>query len=106
MTDAANAGLARAYVWARRGRGDAGSRVLQALACPGSAEGASPYLLAMVRFRQGDNDRGFELLEEACRRHDRYILLIGIEKDFAGVRSDPRYKTMLRKIGLAGHLRP
>ena len=106
MTDATNAGLARAYVWARTGRADEARRVLQELESPGSAEGASPYLLAMVRFRLGDNDRGFELLEEAFRRHDRYILLIGIEKDFAGVRSDPRRKTMLRKIGLAGHLRP
>jgi hypothetical protein len=54
----------------------------------------------------GDNDRGFELVEEAYRRRDRYILMMGIEKELNGVRSDPRYIAMLQKVGLAGHLRP
>jgi adenylate cyclase len=98
--------LTRAYVCAHAGKPDEARKILDRLEASRSTTGTSPFLLGEIRFQLGDNDRGFELVEEAYRRRDRYILMMGIEKELNGVRSDPRYIAMLQKVGLAGHLRP
>ncbi|MDG6898887.1 MAG: hypothetical protein JRN24_04010, partial [Nitrososphaerota archaeon] len=98
--------LARAGAYAHLGRADEAREILKQLEAEAPGSGVSPFFLAAYRFALGDKDRGFELLEEAHKRHDRFLLLMGIEKDLDGVRSDPRYAALLQKSGLAGHLRP
>ncbi len=97
--------LARARAYARLGRTDEAREILKQLEAEAAGNGVSPFYLAACHFALGDKDGGFDLLEEAYRRHDRFLLLMGIEKDLDGVRSDPRYAAMLQKSGLAGHLR-
>ena len=101
MTEPTDAKVTRAYVYAKVGRTEEARRILGELEGSGSAREASPYFLSVCRFNTGDMDRGFELLEEAYRRHDRYILLMGIDKDLGAARTDPRYARMLQKVGLA-----
>ncbi len=95
----------RAYICSYTGRADESRRLLDELEAPNSKANLSPYNLACIRFKLGDNDRGFELLETAYQKHDRFLLTMGIERELNGVRSDPRYAEMLRKVGLEGHIR-
>jgi lipopolysaccharide biosynthesis regulator YciM len=106
LAGADEADLTRAYISAHAGKPEEARKILERLEASRSTKGTSSFVLGVVRFLLGDNDRGFELLEEAYRRHERYVLMMGIQKELDGVRSDPRYLEMLRKVGLAGNLRP
>ena len=105
LASPSEARLARAGAYSHLGRADEARGPLDQLEGESPGKGASPFFLAACRFSLGDNDRGFEPLEEAYRRHDRYILMMGIEKDLDGVRADPRYAATLQKADLAGHLK-
>jgi TolB-like protein/Tfp pilus assembly protein PilF len=64
----------------------------------GAAAPPAPFV-ASCWVRAGEVDKGFEVLEKAYRERDDSILLIkgpGLEP----VKSDPRYKELLRRIGL------
>ena len=63
-------------------------------------EHMSPYFLALGYFQMGDNDDGFRLLQRAYDDHDSNLANMGIDPEFEGVKSDPRYLVMLGKIGL------
>jgi eukaryotic-like serine/threonine-protein kinase len=63
------------------------------------AEYASPYNIAGLYADLGDKDHAFEWLATAYQEHD--VNLLGLRTDFAmdGLRSDPRYAEMVRKVG-------
>ncbi|HUK79550.1 MAG TPA: adenylate/guanylate cyclase domain-containing protein [Nitrososphaerales archaeon] len=106
LASATDAKLARAAILACEGKAGEARMLLEELEALVSDGSVSAYQLACCRFRLGDNDRGFELMELAYSRYDRYVLIMGIEPEFDRVRTDPRYLSMLQKIGLAGHIRP
>jgi tetratricopeptide (TPR) repeat protein len=59
-----------------------------------------PILAASLSFALGENDRGFEWLEKGYKEHDSTLLEIKVDPRFDGVRSNPRYKELLKKVGL------
>ena len=48
----------------------------------------------------GENDTAFEWLEEANRVHDLNIVRLKHDPRFTGLRSDPRYHDLVRRIGI------
>jgi TolB-like protein/DNA-binding winged helix-turn-helix (wHTH) protein len=62
---------------------------------------ASPYTMATVYALLGENDKALEFLEKACSGKSLDITLF-LQSDFAldGLRSDPRFQSLLRRIGL------
>jgi len=60
----------------------------------------SPVLLAVLYLALGENDQGFERLDRAYRERDSRLLEIKVLPEFDGVRSDPRFKELLKKVGL------
>jgi tetratricopeptide (TPR) repeat protein len=58
------------------------------------------YFPAGIYAGMGDKDEGFRLLEKAYEQHSAGILYIGIDPFWEGMRSDPRYADLLRRIGL------
>jgi tetratricopeptide (TPR) repeat protein len=62
---------------------------------------ASPYTMATVYALLGDNDKTLEFLEKACSGKSLDITLF-VQSDFAldSLRSDPRFQSLLRRIGL------
>jgi serine/threonine-protein kinase len=60
----------------------------------------SPCVLALIHFALGKNDQGFEWLEKAYDDHDLSLHGIKVEPAFDSVRSDPRFKALLKKMGL------
>jgi TolB-like protein/Tfp pilus assembly protein PilF len=63
-------------------------------------ENIPPTDIAGVRFLLGDLDLGFQWLEIAYAVHDRYLNWLAVRRDFDRVRTEPRYRAMLDKIGL------
>ena len=52
----------------------------------------SAYFMALAYFVMGDNDKGFELLEEAYQEGEHEVLNLQIDRELNSVRSDPRYR--------------
>ncbi len=62
---------------------------------------ASPALLAAVYAALNENDKAMELLEQAYIKRDLLLRFIGTGYEYDGLRSDPRFADLLRRIGLA-----
>jgi serine/threonine-protein kinase len=60
----------------------------------------SPVILAGLHFALGEIDQGFEALERAYNQRDSRLFEMKVHPEFDGVRSDPRFKKLLKKIGL------
>jgi hypothetical protein len=60
----------------------------------------SPYLIAEIYAGLGEKDQALEWLEKACDEHATSIIFLKVEPSFDGLRSDPRFQEMVRRIGL------
>jgi hypothetical protein len=56
--------------------------------------------VAIVYVGLGENDEAFALLERAYAESDFYVATIKADPRFDSIRSDPRYKYLLRRLGL------
>jgi len=61
----------------------------------------SAYSIAEGYMRLGQKDRAFEWLEKAYEDHDSGLVSIAVEPMFDPIRSDPRFKDILRRMKLA-----
>jgi TolB-like protein len=62
--------------------------------------GWNAYIIACFYFHLGENDRGFEWLERSYSAKEDSILDIKSEIELDGVRTDPRYIDLLKRLGL------
>jgi adenylate cyclase len=61
----------------------------------------SAYQVAAVYAWEGDKDRMFEWLEKSYTQHDAGLIFIKVDPGLRGhLRSDPRFKALLRKMKL------
>ena len=95
--------LMRAYVFAAMGKDSESRELLKEVEPEYRAENISPYVIALVYFLLKDDEGGFKWLETSYRLHDGALNLVGIDFELDRVRSDPRYLSILERIGL-GHL--
>jgi len=58
------------------------------------------YLFAAIYAGLGDKDEAFRLLEKAYQQHSPTMSFLGIDWYWYGMRSDPRYADLLRRMGL------
>ncbi|MCK4822615.1 tetratricopeptide repeat protein, partial [bacterium] len=65
-----------------------------------SKQEMNPYKIAALYFEMGDEDRGFHWLKRAYEYRDHYMAYLKIAPWFKSVRSDPKFKEMLKKVGL------
>ena len=63
--------------------------------------GSLGYQIADVYAWRGENDKAFEWLERAYRRHDGGIGYVTYDRFLANLRPDPRYPALLRKLKLS-----
>jgi TolB-like protein/Flp pilus assembly protein TadD len=69
---------------------------LESQARPSNLASALPYIYAVL----GDRDRALYWLEEAYRARVSELVFIGHAPDCDGLRGDPRFEDLLRRIGL------
>jgi hypothetical protein len=62
---------------------------------------ASPYTMATIYASLGENDKAFDLLEKAYSEKSLdFVLSLQSDLSLDRLRSDPRFRIMLRRIGL------
>ena len=61
----------------------------------------SAFSIAEAYIRMGEKDKAFEWLEKAYEEHDSGLVSVAVEPMFDSVRSDPRYRDILRRMKLS-----
>jgi predicted Zn-dependent protease len=88
-------------VYAKMGQRDRAVDVLDELVKKATGLYVSPTLLSLIYFSLSQDNRGFQMLNQAYEEYD-YDLgrLLNREPAFDRVRPDPRFQEMLKKVGL------
>ena len=97
-TPAILATLGAAY--ARAGLITEAESILQELKDLANRRYVSPHAFTWVYLGMGDRDRAFEWLEREYEERSNAIAWIGVWHMLDGVRSDPRYLDLARRVGL------
>jgi eukaryotic-like serine/threonine-protein kinase len=56
--------------------------------------------LANLYARLDEKDQAFEWLDKACEERDLRLIFLNVDPIYDGLRSDPRYQDLVRRIGL------
>jgi len=60
----------------------------------------SPYSVALVHVGLGESDQAMDWLEKAYVERSDYMPYLGREPMLDGLRSDPRFAALVRRVGL------
>ena len=74
--------------------------VLRSLENQASTQYVDPYAFAVVYAGLGDKDKGFMWLERANEDRDCWIAFLNAEPMLDSLRSDPRFSSLSRRLGL------
>lgn len=88
-----------AHAYARLGKQIEARKLLNELEERSSHHFVSPYLLATVHLELGEKRRAIELLEQAYSEHSVDIVKAKIDSKLNGLRSEPRFETLIQKVG-------
>jgi serine/threonine protein kinase/tetratricopeptide (TPR) repeat protein len=88
------------YVHASAGRKDLAQGVLSRIEQAADKTYFSPFFTALIHFRLGEIDRGFALMDKGMEDGDHWVEFIKVFPAFDGVRTDPRYAELVRRLGL------
>jgi TolB-like protein/DNA-binding SARP family transcriptional activator len=87
-------------VYAARGNPGEARKVLDKLQEQSKHRHVSPYGIALICAALGDKDQAFELLAKAYESHDGELFNMKVEPQLDNLRSDTRFKDLLRLFGL------
>jgi tetratricopeptide (TPR) repeat protein len=59
-----------------------------------------PYVISSFYVRLGQNDEAIKWLEKAYEERDFRMIMITVSFEFDGLRSDPRFRDLVRRVGL------
>jgi predicted nucleic acid-binding protein len=82
------------------GQQDEARRVLDELMRMSRERFVSPYFIAEIYRGLGEIDRTFEWLEKAYEARSDWLVWLGVEPALDGLRSDPRFTDLMRRVGL------
>ncbi len=86
--------------YAKMGRRDEAQQVLDDLINKSKEEWVPPIGMARLYFALGENDQGFKWLDKAYEVIDSGLWNIKVNPVYDNIRSDPRFKAILKKMGL------
>jgi Flp pilus assembly protein TadD len=89
-----------AHAFGVAGRSAEALKVLGDLRKMADSRFVSSYDLALVQVGLGDNVKAFELLTAAVQERSPRVVFLGVEPRFDGLRADPRFRELLRSVGL------
>ncbi|PYP18552.1 MAG: hypothetical protein DMD52_01810 [Gemmatimonadetes bacterium] len=68
-----------------------------------SREGyVSPYFFALISVGRGELDRAVGMLDQAAEERSTLLVYLRMDPRFAPLRSDPRFRALLRRLGFQG----
>jgi len=65
-----------------------------------STDFVRPYDAALFYAALGDRDRAFQWLEKDLKERDSWLLLLNVDPRLAPLRSDPRFRDLVKRVGL------
>ncbi len=92
------AGLGRSYALA--GRESDARKILAELNQASKTEYVAPYFFAIIEGALGEKDQAFAWLEKGFNDRDPYLARLRVDVAMDPLRSDARFKTLLRRVGL------
>lgn len=87
-----------AHAYAAAGRRDEARKIVRQL----EAQASEDYFLAGVYLRLGEKDAAFALLEKAFRQHSHFMPFLEVDPWFDSVHPDPRFRELVRRVGMRG----
>jgi tetratricopeptide (TPR) repeat protein len=88
------------YAYGVAGRRSEALKVLGELQEQTKHKYVSPYLMALVAMGLGNRDQALTWLDQAYAARSVNLIYLTVEPIFDGLRSDPRFKDLLRHVGL------
>ena len=88
------------FVLAAAGQSQAAREVLARLGEIMAKVYVSPFFTALIHFRLGESDKGFEWVDKAFEDGDHWLEYVKVFPGFDGIRGDPRYTALLGKLRL------
>ncbi|HET6892206.1 MAG TPA: tetratricopeptide repeat protein, partial [Pyrinomonadaceae bacterium] len=64
------------------------------------SKNVAPYSIAVIYGKLGEKEKALEMLEKAYADHSTLLVDLNLEFAFDGMRSDPRFKDLVRRVGL------
>ena len=89
-----------AIALARLGRTQQARAVLHSLAATARQTYVPPSHFAMIETALGNRDQAFEYLDRAIAVRDARLVLLKADPMWDGLRSDPRFAAVLRRMNL------
>ena len=89
-----------AGIYARMGKPEEARRILKEVEGSSGREYGSRIYPADAYLWLGDKDKAMDLLEKAYAERDAKLIFIATAPSFDPLRGDPRFKNLLRRMGL------
>jgi serine/threonine-protein kinase len=89
-----------AHVYALSGKTGKARGILDNLLFPGPGRYVNAYLVALVYLGLGESNYAFDWFEKAYKERSEELLFLKVDPRLDGIRVDPRYKSLVRRIGL------
>ncbi|HEY5870073.1 MAG TPA: hypothetical protein VI542_31650, partial [Candidatus Tectomicrobia bacterium] len=89
------------YASAVSGKHDQARQAIAELQERASSAYIKPLAFAWISIGLGEQESAFTRLEQAYVERDPYLTLLNADPVYDSLRSDPRFTTLLKKIGLA-----
>jgi len=88
------------YCYAVSGRKAEAMKVVSELKEQSKQKYVSPYHIALIYVGLGQKNQAFEWLNKAIEEPDLFLVHLKVDPRFDSLRSDPRFTTLLKKMGL------
>ena len=82
------------------GRKQEARRLLEELEERSKHHYVSPYLIALVQTGLGERDQAIASLEQGYTNRDHWMMFLKADPRWDDLRSDPRFKGLIRRVGL------
>jgi TolB-like protein/DNA-binding winged helix-turn-helix (wHTH) protein len=83
------------------GHADEIERAIRKVTDEARAGSRRPYDVAHFALVKGDRSTALDWLEKSYRHHDYWMLFINVDPEYDGIRSDPRFQTIIHRLGVA-----
>jgi serine/threonine protein kinase/tetratricopeptide (TPR) repeat protein len=91
---------ALAHTFGASGRTKEAYQVLDDLTKLAKQKYVAPYFFAGIHLGLGENERALEYLEKSDEEHSHWLIYLHIDPSMDGLRDDPRFQSLLRRVGL------